>query len=93
MCGAVSGAILVVGLKYGNHKVKDDESRDICNAKAEEFINEFRIKNGAIVCRELLGCDISTPNGSEHAIKQDLFHSTCVQMVKDAAEVLEKLGY
>lgn len=86
ICGAVSGAILVIGLKYG-------DSADVCNLKTEEFIRAFKNKNGNVICRNILGCDISTPMGKEKAINENLFKTTCLDMVISAAQILEDLGY
>jgi len=86
ICGAVSGAILVIGLKYG-------DSKDICNSKTEEFINSFKKKQGEIICRNILGCDISTQEGRELAIKKNLFRTVCADAVTNAAQTLSDLGY
>ena len=86
ICGAVTGAVLVTGLKYG-------QSKETCNSKTEEFIKRFRDENGNIVCREILDCDITTPTGKEKAVKENLFNTTCVDMVKSAVRILEELGY
>ena len=86
VCGVVSGAILVIGLKYGDDKA-------VCNLKTEEYIKAFKEKNGSIICRDLLGCDISTPDGKEKAVDENLFKTRCVDMVKSAAQILDDLGY
>jgi len=86
VCGAVSGAILVIGLKYGDDKA-------VCNLKTEEYIKIFKEMNGSIKCRDLLGCDISTPNGKEKAISENLFKTRCTDMVISAAQLLDDLGY
>lgn len=91
VCGAVSGAILVLGLCYGHDDGGDIESKAMCNRKTEEFVAAFKHKNGSIVCRDLLGCDISTPEGVRVAKEKTLFQTTCVNMVSDAAEILEGL--
>jgi len=86
ICGAVTGAILVIGLKYGS-------TRQICNQKTEEFVKIFKAKNGEVVCRNILGCDISTPDGKEKAIGENLFNTTCRDMVISAVEILTDLCY
>jgi len=86
VCGAVSGAVLVIGLKYGSDK-------SACNLKTEEYIETFKDKNSSIICRDLLGCDISTSDGKEKAIAENLFRTRCVDMVKSAAQLLDDLGY
>ena len=86
ICGAVSGAIIVIGLKYGDIK-------DVCNLKTEEYIKIFKEKNDSIICRDLLGCDISTPDGKEKAIAENLFKTRCMDMVISAAQILNELDY
>jgi C_GCAxxG_C_C family probable redox protein len=93
VCGAASGAVLVVGLKYGQCKAEDAESKANCYAKTEEFLGKFREKNRSIVCREILGIDISTENGKKHAQEKALFRTICDDMVKSAVMILEDLGY
>jgi len=86
LCGAVSGAILVIGLKYG-------DSSELCNSKTEKFIKAFRDENGSIVCRDILGCDITVGAGREKAIAENLFGTICRDMVASAVRILEKQGY
>ena len=86
ICGAVSGAILVVGLKYG-------DNQQICNSKTEEFIARFKDKNAKIICRDILGCDISTSKGKQEFISRNLFNTVCAEMVASAVGILEELGY
>jgi C_GCAxxG_C_C family probable redox protein len=93
VCGAVLGALLVIGLKYGQHAPDDFETKGYCNAKAEEFLDTFRRENGSIICRALLGCDISTQEGLSYAAEHDLYRTVCMEKVKGAVALLEKLGY
>ncbi|MCI7767962.1 MAG: C-GCAxxG-C-C family protein [Oscillospiraceae bacterium] len=90
LCGAVSGAVMVIGLKYGS---EDSESKSLCYQKTKEYTEKFKAKKQSIICRELLGCDISTADGMDIAIEKDLFKTTCADMVSSAAELLEELGY
>jgi C_GCAxxG_C_C family probable redox protein len=84
ICGAVSGAILVIGLKYG-------DSNDICNSKTEEFVKMFEHDNGSVVCRNILGCDISTEEGKRKAAGENLFGTVCMKAVASAAQILKDL--
>lgn len=85
ICGAVSGAILVIGLKYG-------DSNELCNSRTEEFIRRFKEKQGDVVCRNLMGCDIFTPEGKAKAFNENLFGTVCAKAVLDAAQALKDLG-
>lgn len=90
-CGAVTGAFMVLGLKYGNATAKNKESKANTYKKIEEFTNRFKTRSNSVVCRELLGCDISTPEGMKEAQDKGLFSSICPRMVRDAAEILEEM--
>lgn len=90
-CGAVTGAFMVIGLKYGKVKVEDEPAKEKAYALVREFAGEFKAKNGSIVCRELLGCDMSTPEGMKFAKEHRLHSTICPKLVRDAAEILDTL--
>jgi len=93
VCGAVSGAALVIGLKYGQHIKGDKETKINCDSKILEFMNLFRAENKSVVCREILGYDLSIAEEYSQAQSQNLFKTTCVDMIKSAVTILEALGY
>ena len=93
ICGAVSGAVLVIGLKYGQRNPEDAQAKADCYAKTEEFVRVYKILNGSVVCRELLGCDLSTQEGKDIAKEKNLFNTVCAEKVKNAIELLEEMGY
>jgi C_GCAxxG_C_C family probable redox protein len=90
-CGAVTGAFMVLGLKYGNLAAEDKKSKASTYDKITEYTTRFKARNGSVVCKELLGCDISRAEGMEKAQKDGLFASVCPKMVRDAAEILEDM--
>jgi C_GCAxxG_C_C family probable redox protein len=94
VCGAVTGAFMVIGLKHGKSRLEDDnnETREKAYALVYEFADRFRACNGSILCRELLGCDISTPEGRAQAREKGLFNDLCPKLVGDAVEILEQMG-
>lgn len=93
LCGAVSGAIMVIGLKYGNGQAEDLVSKNECYQRTQEFTKAYREQNGSIVCRDLLGYDISTKEGMEKAQKERLFQTLCVDAVVSSIQILDELGY
>ena len=93
ICGAVSGAALVIGLKYGWENAESRVAKDYCNQKIVEFMNLFRAENKSVVCRDILGFDVSVKEEYEHAREQNLFKTTCVNMVVNAVILLEELEY
>lgn len=91
MCGSVSGALMALGLKYGLSNMYTQEEKDTAHKKAEEFMNRFIEAKGTVVCRELLGRDISKPGELEKIRELGLFKSICPQMVRCAAEIVEQM--
>ena len=89
-CGAVTGAFLVIGLKYGSHKAEDKDSKARTYAKVREFIEEFQKKRGSIECKQLLGIDISSETGFAEARDRKLFKTICPRAVEEAEAILRK---
>ncbi len=90
-CGAVTGAFMVLGLKYGKTLAKDEQSKEKTYSLVKEFVLRFKQRNGTIVCRELLGCDLSTPEGMKHVMEKKLISTLCPKLVQDAAEIIEEI--
>jgi C_GCAxxG_C_C family probable redox protein len=84
VCGACTGALMALGLKYGDEKVKSDE---VCN----KFLDLFKEENGSIICRDLLNCDISTEDGVKYALDNNLFKEFCPKMVESAAKIVDEI--
>ena len=91
MCGAVSGAIMVIGLKHGKCVEGDDAATEKTRALVQRFIREFTEKNGSVNCTDLLGYDLSRPEEYAAAQESGIFLEKCPVLVRDAAEILEKL--
>lgn len=58
LCGAVSGAIVALGLANGPGDTSDQAAQDITYAKTLEFNDTFIKMHGSIVCRDLIDRDI-----------------------------------
>jgi C_GCAxxG_C_C family probable redox protein len=91
VCGAVTGAIMAIGLKTGPIEAADTAAKENTYALAHQVIEQFTNRHGAISCRELLGCDLSQPEDLQHAREAQLFTKRCPQFVQDAAEIASAL--
>jgi len=91
ICGAVSGAVLVIGLKYGKTKPGDDTATEKTRGLVREFIREFTARNGSANCTELLGYNLSNEADYEKARRAGLFTTKCPAFVRDSAEILERM--
>ncbi|UCG68951.1 MAG: C_GCAxxG_C_C family protein [Thermoplasmata archaeon] len=90
VCGAVTGAIMIIGLKFGMKEEDDSQARDKTYELVKEFLDRFKTKHESIRCRDLLECDIGTPEGRALANEKGLFKTLCPKLVKSAAEILEE---
>lgn len=54
VCGAVVGALMILGLRYGAESAGDAESKKTANARTGEFMTEYKKRHGSYLCRELL---------------------------------------
>lgn len=87
-CGAVSGAYLLIGLKYGKVRQDDYQAKGKTYELVYKFAGKFEQKNKSTKCRELLGLDLLTADKNTAAEK---FVTICPQLVHDAAEIIEEL--
>ena len=86
-CGAVTGAVMLLGLKYYDEK-NAAVSKAIGYEKVREFVSQFEKKNGSVNCLDILGVDISTEEGVSKARERNLFETKCREYVRDAAKLL-----
>ena len=90
-CGAVTGALMVIGLKYGGIRTEDNEAKEKTYALAREFINRFKLRHNSTICRELLGFDLSTPEGEQAVKEHDLRTKLCSRLVQDATGIIAEM--
>lgn len=88
VCGAVTGALMVLGLRFGGVEA---EAKEKTYELVREFADRFKIRRESLDCRDLLGCDLSTPEGRKTAAEQSLHATICSQVVREAAEILEDI--
>lgn len=91
VCGAVSGALMVLGLKYGHCHFNAPEEKEQAYQYAEEFMNRFIEKNGTVVCKERLGYNLSKPVEMAKIREQHLFDTICPRMVESAVEIVQEM--
>lgn len=89
-CGAVSGAFMALGLRYGP-ATADGPAKDALYAKIRQFAERFAARHGALDCRDLLGFDLSNPEDAKRARELDLFKTRCPAFVRDAAAIVDEM--
>jgi C_GCAxxG_C_C family probable redox protein len=89
-CGAVTGALMAIGLAYAKTRAEDDAARDRCYAEAAAFLQAFEQRCGSLACRTLLGHDVSTPEGYAAAQNSGAFRTVCPGYLRAAVELVEE---
>ena len=85
VCGAVTGATLVLGMKYGPDKTAVYE-------KVQEFAAIFKQEMGTIICRELLEGTGATSGGAPEARSPEYYKKRpCAEIVRFAADTVANL--
>ena len=85
VCGAVTGALMVLGVEFGYIKPQD---RDGTYAVSQEFIRRFKERHTTILCRELIGYNLSIPGELERFRESDVSEKKCPVFVQNAVEII-----
>lgn len=92
ICGAVSGAILAIGLKHGN----DEPSKVDLSNKAlfltRELIQRIKAKHGSYKCKDLTGIDhTNLEEGMKLYQEQGIARKICRPIVIECIEIVEEI--
>ena len=91
VCGACTGALMALGLKYGMSTVGDSEKQQTADEYTKKFLNEFSKQNGSYLCRQLLKCDLSSDEERQYAREHGLFATICPELIESAVVIAEQL--
>lgn len=91
ICGALSGGLLVIGLKFGSDQTTGPDAKQFSYRKGEVYINAFAQTLGSCICSDLLGMDPEQPVDWEKARSEGKFESVCPVIVETAVLLLEEI--
>ena len=92
ICGAVSGAGMVLGLVCGFSEPNNHEQKSKQYKRVQEFSRQFREKNGSIICRELLSGVETEKSGVPEKRTEQYYHKRpCALLCKCAADILDEM--
>lgn len=86
VCGAINGAVMAIGLVYGRDNSADKEAKEKVYALVSRLLDSFEKEFGSVLCRDITGCDLSTPEGFEYFRSHDYHNTLCPKFVIFAAE-------
>ena len=90
-CGAVTGAIMVLGIIKGESVNNNDELKVEAYGSVKELNRRFVAEYKTTKCRDLIGCDLNTPEGAAKFNDEKIMETTCVDCVKTAVEIVESI--
>ncbi len=92
VCGAYTGALMAIGLKYGHSNPEGlMDQKNIMIAKNVEFKQKFTEEFGTVYCKELIGYDVSTPEGLQGALDSGKMIGYCPQLVEKVIKIAEEI--
>lgn len=91
VCGAVSGMFMVAGVLYGYDDPKDYEAKKVHYERIQQLAKEFELRNGSIVCRQLLGLGEGKDTPAPEKRTQEYYKKRpCAELVGMAAAIMEQ---
>jgi C_GCAxxG_C_C family probable redox protein len=91
-CGAVTGALMVLGLQFGKALHDDESKKQETYTLTRKFCDGFIERHGSLSCRELLlNLDMNDPEDNLKIKEMELHDTHCTRFVKDAVDIVEKL--
>jgi len=91
-CGAVTGAIMVLGLMAGEASNNHDELKEQAYKRVRQFIKRFESDFKTTLCRDLINCDLNTREGEEKFRDLGLKKNVCAGCVEGAVKIIEEIG-
>jgi len=88
LCGALTGAVMVLGLKYGRKTLNEAEAYEKCLAKSLQLCRKFKEEFGSTLCRDLTMCDFTTAEGRRKFKEQQVKEKKCVGYVENSMKTL-----
>jgi C_GCAxxG_C_C family probable redox protein len=90
VCGALTGGLMAIGIRYGTNQ-PSEKKRAKAYKIAKKFYREFRKQNGSVLCKELIGCDLSRSKGLKKARETNVFQEKCEPILIRTVELLVDL--
>lgn len=89
LCGALTGGIIALNLKFG--RIKNIEDKDKPYSMAHKYFKIFENENGSPFCKEITECDFMNPKDKTRFREENIFEKKCIKLVKNAIKILLEL--
>ena len=85
VCGALAGAIMGLGIRFGRSKVEEEESDERPHAFAQTMVNLFITRYGHTRCCDLIGLNLAKEQDRQKYYAQELWKTKCRDFVQTTA--------
>jgi C_GCAxxG_C_C family probable redox protein len=89
LCGAVNAGAIILSARFGNADRSNAAQKESTVQCVREFVNEFEKEFNTSQCRQILGADISSPDGRKKTAEAGLFDTLCVECITKVCTLLE----
>jgi C_GCAxxG_C_C family probable redox protein len=90
-CGAVTGSFMVLGIYNGKKYSDNTDKKESTYLMIQDFARKFKSLHGAIDCKSLLKCDLSTREGRLFAKENSFYETVCEKCISDSINIIEEL--
>lgn len=90
-CGAVLGAFIILGLRYGVEDADDQEGKQKLRTRLDQFSEDFSAEYGSLQCSGILGLDVSKEEELNELREKNAFKEICPGVVETAAGIVQKM--
>lgn len=90
VCGAISGAIMALGLKVGYYNNDDLNNKERANQITSYLMDKFYEKYGTVRCKDILGCADKTMDEWREVKATPEANETCFELIEVATTFLYK---
>jgi C_GCAxxG_C_C family probable redox protein len=87
-CGALTGALMALGLHRGHSTADDTATKDALFARVQALVARFEAQHGSTACRQLTGANMLDAAERQAASDRGVFSTLCPQLVRTAATLV-----
>ena len=87
-CGALTGALMALGLHGGHASAEDTATKDVLYARVQALAARFEEMHGSTACRQLTGVNMLDAAERQAATDRGVFSTLCPQLVRAAATLV-----
>lgn len=90
-CGAITGALMAIGLQYGHSEPGDFSQKEILSEKRAAFLERFHEKYPSTQCRSLIGYDFSKTEDIQKIMDSGILFDFCPKLVAEVIEIAKEI--